>query len=106
MSPSAHGQQGKAAVSEKYLLRLYITGMTPNSRRAVENVKHICEQYLGEGYELQVIDVFQQPALAEGEQVFAVPTLIKQAPYPFRKLVGDMSDTQKVLQALDIVNES
>jgi len=87
---------------EKYVLRLYITGMTPNSRRAVENIKNICEQHLQGRYELVVIDIFQQPTLAEGEQIIAAPTLIKQLPHPLRRLIGDMSNTEKVLLGLDL----
>jgi circadian clock protein KaiB len=87
------------------MLRLYITGMTPNSMRAVENIKNICEQHLKGRYELEVIDVFQQPTLAEGEQIIAIPTLIKQLPHPLRRLIGDMSNTEKVLLGLDLRKE-
>lgn len=87
---------------EKYVLRLYITGMTPNSKKAVENVKTICEQYLKGRYELEVIDIYQQPSLAQGEQIIAVPTLIKKLPGPLRRLIGDMSNTEKVLMGLDL----
>lgn len=90
------------ATDEKYVLRLYITGMTPNSKRAVENIKNICEEYLKERYELEIIDIFQQPTLAEGEQIIAAPTLIKQLPYPLRRFIGDMSNTEKVLLGLDL----
>ncbi|GAB3537753.1 circadian clock protein KaiB [Pontibacter brevis] len=93
-------------VTEKYMLRLYITGMTPNSKRAVENIKEICEQHLKGRYELEVIDIFQQPMLAEGEQIIAAPTLIKQLPHPLRRLIGDMSNTEKVLLGLDLRKES
>jgi circadian clock protein KaiB len=86
----------------KYVLKLYITGMTPNSKRAVENVKKICEEYLSGRYELEIIDIYQQPSLAEGEQIIAAPTLIKKLPFPLRKLIGDMSDTEKVLLGLDL----
>jgi circadian clock protein KaiB len=85
-----------------YILRLYITGMTPNSKRAVENVKNICEQYLAGRYELEVIDIYQQPILAQQEQIIAAPTLIKKLPGPLRKLIGDMSNTEKVLFGLDL----
>lgn len=85
-----------------YILRLYITGMTPNSKRAVENVKKICEQYLKGRYELEVIDIYQQPTLAQEEQIIAAPTLIKKLPGPFRRLIGDMSNTEKVLVGLDL----
>lgn len=90
----------------KYVLRLYITGMTPNSRRAVENIKNICEKYLEGRYELVVIDIFQEPKLAEGEQIIAAPTLIKQLPHPLRRLIGDMSNTEKVLLGLDLRQEN
>ena len=93
------------AAAEKYMLRLYITGMTPNSKRAVENIKNICEQHLQGRYELEVIDVFQQPTLAEREQIIAIPTLIKQLPHPLRRLIGDMSNTEKVLLGLDLRKE-
>ena len=94
------------AAAEKYMLRLYITGMTPNSKRAVENIKNICEQHLQGRYELEIIDVFQQPTLAEGEQIIAIPTLIKQLPHPLRRLIGDMSNTEKVLLGLDLRKET
>lgn len=87
---------------KKYVLRLYITGMTPNSKRAVENVKNICEEHLKGRYELEIIDIYQQPTLAEGEQIIAAPTLIKQLPHPLRRLIGDMSNTEKVLLGLDL----
>lgn len=91
---------------EKYVLRLYITGMTPNSKRAVENVKKICEEYLKGRYELEIVDIYQQPSLAEGEQIIAAPTLIKKLPHPLRKLIGDMSNTDKVLLGLDLREKS
>ena len=87
---------------DQYILRLYITGMTANSKRAVENVKKICEQYLKGRYELEVIDIYQQPALAQEEQIIAAPTLIKKLPGPLRRLIGDMSNTEKVLVGLDL----
>jgi circadian clock protein KaiB len=76
--------------------------MTPNSKKAVENVKKICEEYLKGRYELEVIDIYQQPALAQGEQIVAAPTLIKKLPGPLRRLIGDMSNTEKVLVGLDL----
>ena len=88
------------------MLRLYITGMTPNSKRAVENIKNICEEHLKGRYELEVVDIFQQPMLAEGEQIIAAPTLIKQLPHPLRRLIGDMSNKEKVLLGLDLRKES
>jgi circadian clock protein KaiB len=94
------------AGQEKYVLRLYITGMTPNSKRAVENVKKICDEHLKGRYELEIIDIYQQPSLAEGEQIIAAPTLIKKLPHPLRKLIGDMSNTEKVLLGLDLREKS
>lgn len=86
----------------KYVLRLYITGMTPNSKRAVENVKRICEEHLHGRYELEVIDIYQQPSLAAGDQIIAAPTLVKLTPSPLKKLIGDMSNTEKVLLGLNL----
>ncbi|MEE9913689.1 MAG: circadian clock KaiB family protein [Deltaproteobacteria bacterium] len=86
----------------KYVLRLYVTGMTPKSTRAITNVRTLCEKYLEGLYELKVIDIDQQPKLAAGEQIIATPTLIKQLPLPFRKLIGDMSDTEKFLVGIDL----
>src|SRR6478735_9779803 len=81
-----------------YVLRLFIIGASPNSIRAVENVKSICDEYLKDGYELEIIDIHQQPELAEGEDVIAIPLMIKKSPYPERRMIGDMSDTQRVLK--------
>jgi circadian clock protein KaiB len=86
----------------RYVLRLYITGMTPRSIRAVENVRAICDEHLRGRYDLEVIDVYQQPTLAEGEQIIAAPTLIKKLPLPLRRVIGDMSSTERVLLGLDI----
>jgi circadian clock protein KaiB len=86
----------------KYILRLYVTGMTPKSTRAIANVQELCEKYLEGAYELKVIDIYQQPKLAAGEQIIAAPTLIKQLPLPFRKLIGDMSDTERFLIGIDL----
>jgi circadian clock protein KaiB len=87
---------------DKYLLRLYITGSTIRSVLALTNLKRICEEYLEGRYELEVIDLYQHPALAKGEQIIAAPTLIKQLPLPFRRIIGDMSDKEKVLLGLDL----
>jgi len=84
------------------VLCLYVAGMTPNSARAISNLKKICEEYLAGQYDLNVIDVYRKPTLAKGEQIIAAPTLIKKLPLPMRKLIGDMSDEGKVLIGLDI----
>jgi circadian clock protein KaiB len=87
---------------ELYILRLYITGMTPQSMRAIANVKKICEEHLQGRYELDVVDLYQQPQLAKGEQIIAAPTLIKKLPHPLRRIIGDMSKTERVLVGLDL----
>ena len=88
--------------SEQYVLRLYVTGMTPRSMRAIENLRAICEEHLAGRYDLEVIDVYQQPTLAKGEQIIAAPTLIKKLPAPMRRIIGDMSSKDRVLLGLDI----
>jgi len=88
--------------SERYVLRLYVTGMTPRSTRAVENVRRICEEHLHGRYDLEVIDIYQQPTLAKGEQIVAAPTLVKKLPLPLRRVIGDLSNTDKVLLGLDL----
>jgi len=86
----------------KYILRLYTAGMTRQSTRAIENLKAICEERLKGRYELTVIDLYQQPELAQEEAILAAPTLVKTLPLPLRRLIGDLSDTRRVLLALDI----
>lgn len=85
-----------------YRLRLFITGASPNSTRAISNLNEICEKYLKGNYTLEIIDVHQQPAIAPSEQIIALPMLIKNAPGTERRLIGDMSDTEKVLKGLGI----
>lgn len=92
----------RSASRKKYVLRLYVTGMTPRSLRAIENIKNICEEHLKDRYELEVVDIYRQPILAEGEQIIAAPTLIKKLPLPLRKFIGDMSNTEKILFGLDL----
>lgn len=87
---------------DKYVLRLYITGSTIRSVLAITNLKKICEEYLKGRYELEMIDLYQHPCLAKGEQIIAAPTLIKKLPLPFRRIIGDMSDKEKVLMGLDL----
>ena len=86
----------------KYVLRLYVTGMTPKSTHAIANVKKLCETYLAGRYELEVVDIYQQPKPAKGEQIIATPTLVKKLPLPLRKLIGDMSDTDRFLVGIDL----
>ena len=85
-----------------YLLRLFVTGMTPRSTQAIARIKAICEEHLEGRYELEVIDIYQQPDVARLEQIVATPTLIKKLPAPLRRLVGDLSNKQRVLHGLNI----
>jgi circadian clock protein KaiB len=87
---------------DTYIFRLFITGASPNSARAVANIRQICETYLKGNYALEIVDVYQQQELAEKEQLIALPLLIKQQPLPVRRLIGDLSDKQKVLVQLGI----
>ena len=87
---------------QQYVLRLYIAGVTPRSVAAVSSIKRICEEHLQGRYHLEVIDIYQQPVLATGDQIIAVPTLIRKLPAPLRRLIGDMSDEQRVLVGLDL----
>ncbi len=86
----------------KYVLKLYITGATPRSTKAIMNIRDICEEHLKGRYELEIIDIFQNPVLAKGEQIIAAPTLIKKLPLPLRRFIGDMSDTERILIGLDL----
>jgi circadian clock protein KaiB len=89
--------------ADRYVLRLYVTGMTPRSARAVKNLQAICDEYLAGRYDLEVIDIYQQPVLTRGEQIIAAPTLIKKLPLPMRRIIGDMSNRDRVLLGLDLV---
>jgi circadian clock protein KaiB len=89
-------------MENQYHLTLFITGASPNSVRAVNNLKAICETYLKDNYTLEIIDVHQVPEIAQKEQIIALPTLIKKGPGPKRRLVGDLSDNEKVLRGLGI----
>lgn len=86
----------------QYLLRLYVTGTTGKSMRAIQNVRRICEEHLQGLYDLEVVDIYKNLPLARGDQIIAAPTLIKRLPEPLRRLIGDMSDEQRVLVGLDI----
>ncbi len=92
----------KKAAQQKYVLRLYVTGATPKSLRAIENIKRICEEHLEGRYSLEVVDVYQQPVLAKGEQIVAAPTLVKCLPLPLRRFIGDMANSDRILLGLDL----
>jgi len=88
--------------STRYALRLYITGQTPRSRQSVENLRALCDKYIPGQFDLEVVDIYQQPAMAAAGQIIAAPTLIKSMPLPLRRLVGDFSDQNRVILGLDI----
>ncbi len=87
----------------KYLLKLYVTGQTSRSLRAITNLRQICEGELGGMYEMVVIDVLERPQLAEDEKILATPTVVKELPTPIRRIIGDLSDSEKVLLGLDLM---
>lgn len=90
------------AQKQTYVLRLYVTGFTPASRRALTNLKTVCEEHLQGRFELEVIDIFQKPALAKGEQILATPTLVKLLPAPVQRFIGDLSGLSGKLFGLDV----
>ena len=88
--------------SARYVLRLYITGTTPQSARAIVNIRKLCEENLQGRYDLEVVDIAEQPTLAVGEQIIAAPTLIKKLPLPLRRFIGDMSQSERILVGFDL----
>ena len=95
--------KAKGSGNGKYILRLFVTGILPNSVRAIKNINAICNQYLKGRYELEIIDIYQQPSLALTEELIAVPVLIKKFPLPEETMLGDLSNTQEVLKGLSLV---
>ena len=96
------GAESPADAQDRYVLRLYVTGMTPRSTQAFAAIKAICEKHMQGRYDLEVIDIYQHPQLAIDEQIIAVPTLVKKLPAPLRRLVGDLSNEDRVLLGLDL----
>ena len=96
------GKSGEEGIGRKFLLRLYVTGQTPRSIRSIDNLRQFCEKHLRGRYEIEVIDIYQQPALAAENQIIAAPTLIKRLPLPLRRLVGDFSNQERILSGLDL----
>ena len=92
-------------MSKKYLLKLFVTGQTPRSEHAIENLRRICEEEFQNEYELIVIDVLQRPQLAEDEKILATPTVVKELPPPIRRIIGDLSEKEKVLLGLNLVGQ-
>jgi circadian clock protein KaiB len=99
---AAETPPSSGSASPQYILRLYVTGKTPNSIRAIAKVREICEELLAGRYLLQVIDIYQQPALASGDQILVAPTLVRKAPGPLRKLIGNLSDRERLLAGLGL----
>lgn len=102
MGDEGYARSVRESENKTYLLKLYVTGTSPQSIRAIANIKKICEEHLKGLYELEVVDLYQRPQLAKGEQIIAAPTLIRKLPLPLRRLIGDMSDTERVLVGLDL----
>lgn len=106
MSLESFNAAADALENPRYVLRLFVTGMTPRSTRAIRAVRTLCEKHLADRFDLEIVDVYQQPQLIQGEQVFATPTLIKYEPAPMRRIIGDMSDTQRLRFGLGLALES
>lgn len=90
------------AIPKKWRLRLYVAGNTPNSIAAFANLKEICEKHLGGRYQIEVVDLLENPTLARGDQIVAIPTLVRKLPYPVKKIIGDLSNRERVLVGLDL----
>jgi circadian clock protein KaiB len=102
---AAHTALDEAAAqrqAQRYVLRLYIAGLTPRSTLAIQNIRKICEEHLRGRYDLEVVDIYTKPVLAEGEQIIAAPTLVKKLPLPLRRFIGDMSNTERILVGMDL----
>jgi circadian clock protein KaiB len=97
-SERAARERGQA----RYVLRLYVAGLTPRSLSAMQSIKRLCEEHLKGRYELAVIDIYKEPSLAKGEQIIAAPTLIKKLPLPLRRFIGDLADQEKFLVGMDL----
>ena len=91
---------------QAYVLRLFVAGMTVRSTRAVANIRAICEEHFPGAYELEVVNLYEQPSLASGEQIIAAPTCVRELPLPARRVIGDMSNSARVLEGLDLVEHS
>lgn len=91
---------------ETFLLRLYVAGQTPKSIRAFENLKRLCEEHLADRYKIEIIDLVENPRLGQGDQILAIPTLVRRLPAPMKKIIGDLSNTERVLVGLDLRPDS
>ena len=102
MPLSEQAQPSPSSAAESYRLRLYVAGQTPKSILAFRNLKVICEEHLQGRYEIEIIDLVKNPQLAQGDQILAVPTLVRRLPEPIKKIIGDLSNTDRVLVGLDL----
>ena len=101
-STESFERSAQKAAREAYVLRLYVAGMTPKSVRAITNLRKICEEHLAGKYQIEVIDLLENPQLAKGDQILAIPTLVRKLPTPLRKIIGDLSNTERVIVGLDL----
>jgi len=99
---NGHAPEADGQADDRWNLRLYVAGQTPRSMTAFQNLKNICEEYLKGQYHIEVIDLMENPTLARGDQILALPTLVRKLPQPIRKIIGDLSNTERVLVGLDI----
>ncbi len=102
MTNAEHSSKKPKTVEAKWMLRLYVAGQTPKSLTAFANLKKICEEYLQGSYQIEVIDLIVNPTLAKDDQILALPTLVRKLPEPVKKIIGDLSNTERVLVGLDI----
>jgi circadian clock protein KaiB len=102
MNPMSGADMLDATYDEVWCLRLYVAGQSPRSLRAIANLKSLCEEHLAGRYDIEVIDLVEQPALARSDDILAIPTLVRLVPVPLRKIIGDLSDTERVLIGLRI----
>jgi circadian clock protein KaiB len=99
---SSNAMSEPSAAAENFRLRLYVAGQTPKSVAAFTNLKQICEQHLQGRYEIEIVDLLENPQLAQGDQILAVPTLVRRLPEPIKRIIGDLSNTERVLVGLDL----
>lgn len=100
--PKSNGQGTPAATPKQWQLRLYVAGQTPKSVTAFANLKRLCEEYLAGEFEIEVIDLLENPRLARDDQIVAIPTLVRKLPEPIRKIIGDLSNTERTLVGLQL----
>jgi|SRR5918992_893218 circadian clock protein KaiB len=100
--PAAKSIKNSKPQQDSWVLRLYVAGQTPKSVTALANLKKICAEHLGDKYRIELIDLLEHPQLARGDQILAIPTLVRNLPVPVRKIIGDLSNTERVLVGLDL----